>query len=196
MATDAILPRMLLLPLVVFLAEMSVVTLGTIRVIFISRGRKLLAPILGCFEIVIWLFAIGQIMKNLTDLGCYVGFAAGFTLGNFLGVLIEKQLAIGNLVIRIITHRDASELIETLKAEQYGLTSIAAEGATGPVKIILIVIKRRELDRVVGLIERFDSRTFYSVEEVQAAQAGIFPAARSRQRWSLPGFPRLFRLTA
>jgi uncharacterized protein YebE (UPF0316 family) len=163
----------------VFLAELCVVTIGTIRVIFVARGRKLLAPVLGFFEIVIWLFAIGQIMKNLSDIGCYIGFAAGFTLGNFLGVFIEARLALGNLLIRIITHRDARELIDTLRASRYGLTCIDAAGATGPVKVIFTVIPRRELAQVVELIRAFDPETFYSVEEVQHAK---IPARARRRR--------------
>ena len=115
------IPSLTLLPVLVFLAELCVVTLSTMRVIFIARGMKWLAPFLGFFEITIWLFAIGQIMQNLSDLGCYAGFASGFTLGNFLGVIIEKKLAIGNSIIHITTRKDAGELVESLAAAQYGV---------------------------------------------------------------------------
>jgi uncharacterized protein YebE (UPF0316 family) len=74
------------LPLLVFVAEVCVVTLSTIRIIFVSRGMKVLASVLGFFEISIWLFAIGQIMQNLSDFGCYLAFSGGFTLGNYLGI--------------------------------------------------------------------------------------------------------------
>jgi uncharacterized protein YebE (UPF0316 family) len=174
------------LPLLVFLAELCVVTLGTMRIIFISRGMKVLAPILGIFEISIWLFAIGQIMQNLSNLGCYLGFAAGFTIGNFFGVLIERKLAIGTALVRIITHKKTGELIAGLKAAEYGVTSIDAQGATGPVKIVLTVVKRKELSAVLAIIKRFDPRAFYSVDEIQAAAAGIFPAARGRVKAILP----------
>src|SRR5207302_8078013 len=87
-----------LLPLLVFVAELCGVTLATMRTIFVSRGMKALAPLLGFFEVSIWLFAIGQIMRNLADPGCYLGFAGGFTLGNYLGVVLGKRLAIGTVV--------------------------------------------------------------------------------------------------
>jgi uncharacterized protein YebE (UPF0316 family) len=196
MLNDGSLPTWLPLPILIFFAELCVVTLCTMRLIFISRGRKLLAPAIGFFEITIWLFAIGQIMKNLSDLRCYVGFAAGFTLGNFLGVLLETKLALGNLVVRIVTHRDARDLIESLRAAQFGLTLVDAEGATGPVTIILTVIQRRRLGAVVSLIHAFDSRTFYSVEDVQEAAAGIFPTSRSRSRWAAAILPWPLRLSA
>ena len=74
------------MPLFIFLAEVCVVTLGTLRIIFVARGQKLLAPLLGFFEVFIWLLAISQIMQNLSDWSCFVAFALGFTLGNFLGI--------------------------------------------------------------------------------------------------------------
>ena len=193
LAGVSLVPGLPVLPLLVFVAEMCVVTLGTMRVIFISRGRKLMAPCLGFFEVVIWLFAIGQIMQNLSDLGCYLAFAGGFTTGNFLGVLLEKRLAIGTLVVRIITHKEASELMAGLKAAAFGVTGIDAQGATGPVTIILTVIKRKELPQVVAIIKDFDPRTFYSVEEIQVAASGIFPIARGRTRSGVPAALRLFR---
>jgi uncharacterized protein YebE (UPF0316 family) len=179
-----------LLPLLIFAAELSVVTLSTLRIIFVSRGRKYLAPLLGFFEVSIWLFAIGQIMQNLNDLGCYLAFAGGFTFGNFLGVLVEKKLALGSLVVRIITHKDVGELIEDLKAAEYGVTRIDARGATGPVQIVLTVIKRRELDRVLGILRRFDPRVFYSIDDLQSAAEGIAPVARERTRGLIPDFFR------
>src|ERR1700722_15248699 len=99
-----------------------VVTLNTLRMIAIARNMKNVAPLLGMVEIAIWLFAIGQIMKNLSDPVCYVAFASGFTLGNYLGLWIEEKLALGHLVVRVITRRDAGPLIATLRASNHGVT--------------------------------------------------------------------------
>jgi uncharacterized protein YebE (UPF0316 family) len=184
------------LPLLVFLAELCVVTLCTVRIIFVSRGSKFLPPLLGFFEITIWLFAIGQIMRNLTDPGCYLGFAAGFTLGNFLGVLIEKWLAVGSVVVQVITPRDAGGLVGALRAAHYGVTTLEGCGGTGPVRVVFTVIKRRELVKVIALIKDFDPRAFYSVNDLQAAAAGIAPSAARRPRGFLPMPDRLFRPAA
>jgi uncharacterized protein YebE (UPF0316 family) len=178
----------LVLPLVIFLAETCVVTISTVRIISVSRGRKVLASVLGTFEITIWLFAIGQVMQNLNDWTCFVAFAAGFTIGNFFGVLLESKLAIGNLVVRVITHRNGAEIVEALKAATYGVTSIDARGATGAVHVILTVIPRKELAKVVTLIRACDPKVFYSVDDLQAAAAGIAPGARVSPRRLLPSF--------
>jgi len=174
------------LPLVIFLAEMCVVTLSTLRIIFVGRGLKVLASTIGFFEITIWLFAIGQIMKNVNNLGCFVGFAGGFTLGNYLGVTIEKKLALGTQVVRTITTRDATDLIAGFKEAGFGVTCISAQGATGPVQIVFTVIKRKEFAAAVTVIKHFDQAAFYSVEDVQLASAGVFSRSRTMLAWLRP----------
>ncbi|MCS6975939.1 MAG: DUF2179 domain-containing protein [Gemmatales bacterium] len=180
---DALFQNGVGLPLLVFVAELCVVTCGTLRIIFVARGMKLLAVVLGSMEILLWLFAIGQIMRNLDNLGCFLGFAAGFVCGNYLGMQIESALALGKLVVRIITNQDARQLIESLKHHGYGVTTVAGEGATGKVHIVFTVIPRKELSRVEKLIEDFGPKTFWSVETVQHAEEGVFP---QRRRTLLP----------
>ena len=190
-------PASPLLPLLIYVAETCVVTLGTMRIIFISRGMKTLAPVLGFFEVSLWLFAIGQIMQNLTNPSCYLAFAGGFSCGNYLGILIERRLAIGTLLVRIITSREPDELVEGLKAAGYGLTTVDGQGATGPVTVVFTVLKRKELAHVVAIIKGFDPKAFYSVDEIQAAEAGVFPGARGRWKSPIPLMPqRAFRTAA
>jgi uncharacterized protein YebE (UPF0316 family) len=184
------------LPLLIFVAELCVVTISTIRIIFVARGMMILAPVLGFFEVATWLFAIGQIMQNLNDVGCYIAFAAGFSLGNYLGVLLEKKLAIGSVVVHITTKKDVGDLVESLRAAEYGVTTLGARGATGPVQVVFTVIKRRELDNVVAIIKSFDANAFYSINELQTASSGIFPAARRRNRGIVPSPIRLSRSAA
>jgi uncharacterized protein YebE (UPF0316 family) len=167
------------LPLLVFAAELCVVTLFTLRIIFIARGMRLLAPIIGFFEVTIWLFAIAQVMQNLSDPRCFLGFAGGFTLGNFLGMLIEKWLALGNVVVRTITTRDASLLVDQFWQAGYGVTVLDAAGARGPVKLVLTVVPRKELDSVFAIVRRFDPHAFYSVDELQEVVQGTFPERRT-----------------
>jgi uncharacterized protein YebE (UPF0316 family) len=173
-----------------------VVTISTVRIIFVSRRRKILATLLSVFEISIWLFAIGKVMQNLSDPLCYLAFAGGFTLGNFLGVMVEEKLAIGNLVVRVITHRTGGEIVAALKGANYGVTSLDAQGAKGPVQVILTVIPRKELGNVVGLIRTCDDNVFYSVDDLQSATAGVVPHGRESSRPLLQGLLLRWRWTA
>jgi uncharacterized protein YebE (UPF0316 family) len=169
----------LLIPVAIFLAETCVVTLSTVRILFVGRGMKLLAAGLGFLEVTLWLLAIGQVMANLSSVGCYAAFGLGFALGNYLGICIEQRLAIGTLVIRIITSRDASELRDAFKAANYGVTVIHGRGANGPVQVVFTVIKRKDLKDAIGMIEKFHPKAFYSVEDQREANEGVFPEVQA-----------------
>jgi len=177
-----------ILPLLIFLARVCDVTIGTVRIMLLTKGRNILAPMLGFIEVLIWLLAIRQIFNNLTNVACYLAFAGGFAMGNYVGMLIEERLAIGLDVIRIITKKDAGELINFLKAEGYGVTSIDACGTTGKVNVIFTIVKRREVAKVVEIIKKFNPKAFYSVEEIRAVSEGIFPLRESNFKRSLQSF--------
>ncbi len=166
------------LPGLIFLARVVDVTIGTLRVILLSRGHKGLAPLLGFFEVLIWIIVIGKIMQNLDNWVCYIGYAGGFALGNYVGICIEEKLAIGTMLIRIITQKDASALIEKLKARNFGVTRIPAKGAKGAVDVIYIVVKRGNSYDVLEMIEQFNPKAFYSIEDIRFVKEGIFPAPR------------------
>jgi len=165
----------LMLPALIFIARVCDVSLGTIRVIFVSRGYRYLAPLLGFFEITIWLMAIGQIMRDLNNVAAYLAYAGGFAMGTFVGITLEERLSLGMVIVRVITRRDCTPLIDRLKAERYGLTMLDAEGAVGPVTILFTVLKREDLPRVVGIIKEFNPHAFYSVEDVRTATEGVYP---------------------
>lgn len=169
-----------MLPALIFLARIADVTFGTIRIIFVSRGNKLFASLLGFFEVLIWLVAIGQIMQNLNNFACYIAYASGFAMGNYIGITIEGKLAMGVLVVRIITRKDGTELFERFKQEGFGATISDARGATGPVNIIYTVIKRSALPAVIGMIQHFNPKAFYSIEDVRTVNQGVFPGGVMR----------------
>jgi uncharacterized protein YebE (UPF0316 family) len=166
----------ILLPLLIFIARICDVSLGTIRVIFVSRGYRYLAPFLGFFEISIWLLAISQVMRDLNDPSIYIAYAAGFAAGTYVGITLEEKLSLGTVLVRVVTGRDSKNLIEALAAADYGITTHAAEGAQGPVTIVFTVVKRQDLPHVVGIIKEFNPHAFYSVEDVRHASEGVFPA--------------------
>lgn len=168
----------IIIPLLICLARIVDVSLGTLRIILVSKGAKRIAPVLGFFEILIWLLAIGQVMQNLNNIINYFAYALGFALGNYIGIIIEKKLAMGMVVVQVITRRDASELINFLRLADFGLTVIEAKGGTGPVHIIFTVTKRSNLPYVIKTIKRFNPKAFYSIEDIRFVSEAIFPAKK------------------
>jgi uncharacterized protein YebE (UPF0316 family) len=175
------------LPLLVFCARILDVSIGTLRIIFVARSLKGWAALLGFFESLIWVLAISQVMQNLTNVLTYVAFALGFSAGNYVGVLIEERIALGSLIIRIITRKDAAELIGHLWQAGYGVTSLSARGETGPVQLIFTVCRRRNLQEVITLIKRFNPRAFYTIEDVRFVQENVPGMARRRNIFSRLG---------
>ena len=164
-----------LLPLFIFVARTADVGLNTLRILFLSQGRSLLAPMVGFFEALLWLVVIGQILQHLSNPLCVVAYAGGFAAGNAFGMFLERRLAIGMQMVRIVTHRDAEVLIEALKARDYGITVVDATGAMGKVKILFTVVRRRDVGLVLELIRQHNPKAFISVEDVRRAEEGVFP---------------------
>jgi len=156
-----------IMPVLIFFARIIDVSMGTLRIIFVARDRRLIASILGFFEVLIWLVAITQIIRNVTSPIHYIAYAAGFGMGNFVGISIERKLSMGNLMIRIITRKEARELANFLRSNDYMVTSVNAEGSTGPVEIVFTVIKRRNLGEVLGIIKKFNPNAFYTIEDIK-----------------------------
>ncbi|MFH0765595.1 MAG: DUF2179 domain-containing protein [Calditrichota bacterium] len=166
------------IPVLIFIARILDVSIGTVRVIFVARGMKILAPVLGFFEVLIWLLAIGQILQNLTNWQNYLAYASGFATGNFVGMVLEGRLALGTAILRVITRTDAEDLVAHLREENYGVTSLSAQGKYGPVKVLFMLVARNDLPRAIELINRFHPHAFYSVEDVRYVNEGVFPPRR------------------
>lgn len=167
--------------MIVFLARLIDVSLGTLRIIFLSRGRKYLAPMLGFVEVFIWITVVSQIVRGAQNIVAYFAYAAGFAIGNYLGMIIEERLAIGTLVVRVILPEIGEALVDRLHTEGYGATYVDGHGASGPVRLIYTIVMRKEVAHVIRLIKEVHPRAFFTVQELRSAQQGIFPA-RSASR--------------
>jgi uncharacterized protein YebE (UPF0316 family) len=143
---------------------------------------KGLAPVLGFFEVLIWILVISKIMMHASSFLCYVAYAAGFASGNYIGIIIEEKVALGHVILRFITTKPAEELILQLNEKGFGATSIDAEGATGHVNIIFCIVKRDSLNTVVSYIKNFNPSAFYTIEDVKSVSLGIFPNSAYAKR--------------
>lgn len=156
-------------PLLIIIARIFDVTLNTLRIIYLSKGYRLLVPILGFFEVLIWLLAVTRIFQDLNNWVSYIAYPLGFALGNYIGMKLEERLAIGVELIRIITKKDPRNLIQALRENGFSVTAIAAEGSQGEVGILYSIINRKSLPKYVELIKEFNPKAFYTIEDVRFA---------------------------
>jgi len=175
---------MVVIPLLIFFSRVLDVSIGTLRIIFVARGLRLIAACLGFFEVLIWLIAITQVMQNLTGWPTYLAYGLGFATGNYVGVTLESRIALGTLIVRIISRDDGKELTTRLWNAGFGVTTVDAWGGTGPVKVIFTVVKRKHLNRVIDLIKVLQPNAFYTVEDLRFAhETGGLPVPRRSFSW-------------
>ena len=165
----------IILPLLIFIARIADVSLGTLRIVFISKGKKNIAPIIGFFEVLIWLIAIGQIFSNLDNVLYYIAYSLGFASGTYVGLFIEEKLSLGLLNIQLILEKKPDRLIKALDERGYGITMISAEGSKSNLNLIIIVIKRKNLNDIIKIIGSDYPNAFISIEEVQSIKGGNIP---------------------
>lgn len=168
-----------ILPLLVFSARVVDVTLGTLRIIFTSRGKRHLAPLLGFVEVFIWVSVIAEITKGAHNIVAYLAYAGGFAAGNYIGMYIEDKLALGMLVVRAIVPDHIQDLTENLHEKGYGVTCVNAQGSLGPVKLVYTVVMRRNLPEVAEIIRLAYPTAFFTVEELRSSERGVFPSSHS-----------------
>lgn len=172
---DSVAFSYIIMPILIFLARICDVSIGTLRIIFVSKGKKNIAPILGFFEVLIWIIAISKIMQNLDNYVNYVAYAAGFATGNFVGMIIEEKLAMGIQMIRVFANERGRDLIQILNSNGFGATSVEAYGAKERVHLVYSIVHRHELERVLDLINEFNPKAFFTIEDVKSVnEGGIF----------------------
>lgn len=167
-----------LLPVLIFCARIIDVTLGTLRIVFLAHGRRSVAPLVGFVEVLIWIIAISQIMRNLTNPLTYLAYAGGFAAGNYIGLLLDEKLALGRVAVRVFMKSDSDILVNKLAQGGYGVTRLNGMGTQGAIEIIYTLIERKSLPDVVNLIHQVNPRIFYAVEEIRSASQGVFPLTR------------------
>jgi len=173
-STDDVL-NWIVIPLLVFLARLSDVTLATLRNIFIHKGFRKIVPVIGFFEVLIWLIAMKQVLNHVDNIAAYLAWAGGFATGTYFGMRIEERLALGNQVIRIITsEQNSEELIKMLRESNHGLTVVDGEGAKGPVKLLFTIVERSHMKTIIAKIEEIQPNAFYTIEDVRNAEHGVF----------------------
>ncbi len=180
MFTDSVWFTWVIIPILIFLARVTDVSLGTVRIVFVSKGYKFLAPLLGFFEVLIWLIAMSKVFENLNNWLYYIAYAGGFATGNYVGLLLEERLALGYINLKIVTQLSGRDLIKRLSAENYGVTWTEANGSRGKVNVIHCVIKRSSFNAVANLINEYNPRAFYTIDDIRFAREGVFPPSARR----------------
>ena len=185
--------QFIVIPAIIFFARICDVSLGTMRIVFVSKGKKYIAPFLGFFELLIWVVVISEVLKvNDGNIVGYVAYAAGYAAGNFLGMNIEERIALGSQLIQVFSSKDIAPLQKHLNEAGFGTTVVEGDGSAGKTNILYTVINRKTFARAEKILKEFDPLIFYVIEDVRLVKSGIFPTTRKDkafQRFFMRGRP-------
>lgn len=173
-----------IMPILIFLARIGDVSINTLRIVFVMNGKKFIAPLMGFFEALIWLLAIGQIFQNIDNPLSYIAYAGGFAMGIYVGMTIEEKLALGRVLVRIITPEPLPELVEYMKESGHRFTIVGAEGRYGRVQLLFTVLKRERLKGFIEKVKEVNKKAFYTIESVKRVSEEDFAFAEDRPRFS------------
>nr|WP_321514389.1 DUF5698 domain-containing protein [uncultured Pseudodesulfovibrio sp.] len=169
--------EVLFLGVLIFCVEVVVLTLGTVRTMVTVLGESRAAFSLGCLEMTLWIFGTSTVMLNVGEepvLG--VCYAAGFACGNVVGIMAEKKLALGNVVVRIISAWKGHEIAEAVRGGGFMITTVAGEGSDGPVTVQFVVCKRKDMKHLLTVARSVDPDLFYTFETAGGASTISSPS--------------------
>ncbi len=162
------------IPLLIFLARAIDTSLGTLRIVMISRGNRKAVRLVGFIEVLLWIIAIGQIIQNLNNWAGYLAWALGYSVGSMIGFKIEERLALGKHQLRVITSQPINGFLNELKKLNQGFTVFDGMGANGPVKQIFLILNRQNNSEITALVNKHIPTSFCSVSDVMATDSGVF----------------------
>jgi uncharacterized protein YebE (UPF0316 family) len=151
----------------IFLMRLVDVSVGTLRVVVLIRGRRRWAGILGFIESLVWVLAARQVLADLDEPIKIVGYAAGFGAGTMLGVTIERWLAMGSVLVRWVAAIDAPQAFPATREAGFPTTVLNGEGRDGPVRIVFSVVPRKQVGEVLDIIAAVNPEAFVTIEEAR-----------------------------
>lgn len=159
-------------PLVIFGLRIIDVSLATTRMLLAVRGQRVLVPIIGFFEVMIWLFAAGSAIQYLDSPLHVIGYAGGFAAGNVVGLWVEEKLALGLATVRIISEHGGVEAADALREAGFGVTEFSGQGRHGLVEVVYLVARRAQLRGILRIVDEWAPDSFVTVEEPRSIHRG------------------------
>lgn len=160
----------------IFALRVLDMSLDTVRLLFVLRGRKAIVWVMGFLQALVFVVAIASVLSDLDNPLNILGYAAGFATGSVVGMWIEEKLAIGHIQMRIVSPRLGPAVAERLRSEGYAVTEIPARGKDGMVTVLSCSVLRRNVRRVRDLVSQVDPATFITAEDVRPVRRGFWRA--------------------
>jgi len=168
--------------LFIFGARVIDMSLDVIRILMLMRDRRVWAAVIGFFEVAVFVLALNEVLKGgLNDPGKVIAYAGGFATGNYIGSLIEERLAMGYLSIQVFPPMDCvNDIVDQMRKAGFGITSVSGYGRDGERVILFILIKRKDLNKAMQIINKIDPEIFFNISDAKRIHGGVFPVRKDK----------------
>ena len=160
--------------LVIFGLRVLNMTLDTLRMLFMLRGKKALSWVVGFVVSLIYVVLLTSVLSNLNNPLYIIAYAAGFATGGVAGMWIEERLAIGFTNIQVVSPRRGAVMAQKLRENGFAVTEIPARGKDGMVSMLSLSVRRKEVTSVEEIINDCDEAAFITTEDVHPVQRGFW----------------------
>lgn len=164
--------------LFIFLSRVANVALGTVRTLLVVRGERIAATLIGLFEALFFVVAVGKVVQDLTNIPNVLAYCLGFAAGTWVGMILENRLALGYVLVRIVSLQKGRRIALALREKGYGVTEMLGEGRAGRVGVIDVVAKRKDVPLITSVGREVDGDAFITVQEPREVYRGYIPGVR------------------
>jgi uncharacterized protein YebE (UPF0316 family) len=173
--------ELLLSAAVIFFLRIADVSIGTLRIGFLVHSRPGLAGALSFLESLVWLTAAAQVLSSLDSPVKFVAYAGGYAAGTMLGVHVERWIAAGDVMMRVVAPVASPSAAGALREAGYIVTEVNASGRDGEVRVSFTVLPRRRVQEALTLVRTVNPQAFVSFEGTTPVRLTAFPATRFRK---------------
>lgn len=164
--------------LLIFFARLVDVSLGTIRMIMVVRGKRIMSACIGFMEATIYILAVGKVLSAMNNLFNVLAYALGFAAGNYVGIFLEGKMALGDIIVQVILENEATELIEKLRNSGFGVTVVEGCGRRGVKHLLNVTLQRKNLSKLYSIIDKHDKKAFVTVTDARSIRGGYFSSIK------------------
>ncbi|OPL14643.1 MAG: hypothetical protein AVO34_05760 [Firmicutes bacterium ML8_F2] len=165
---------------VIFFAKIAHVSLGTLRIIYLTRGKSVSAAAVGFFEVIIYLIALNMVLTNIDQWYNILVYGFGYAAGNIVGGWIEEKIAVGIVHAQIIIVQNGGTLEELLRDQGYGVTSMPCYGKEGAHRSLQVLLKRKEMPEFNKIVKAHDPNAFITVFDTRSNMGGYFARMKAK----------------
>lgn len=171
-------PEELLLAVTIFVMRVLNYAVGTIRLVVITRNRRVLASILASVEAFIFAVVIANVVSDLENVVNLFSYCAGAAIGSYVGMVLESRLVTGYMIVNIFTGNGGHQMAVALRDAGFGVTEITGEGRDGVVTTLRSVINKRDVTHVTDVVQTINPQAFIALEEARAVKYGWLQTGR------------------